>query len=611
MVRPTYEQVIERLDWLWAQLEASNSPYKLAPDIETKAGHLDCVGIAWSRTEAICIPFMSRERWEGYWTLEEEIEIHWRLARVLNHPRAWLVGQNWGYDQQYFARHQGYVPPLGRDTMLTHHAMFSHSQKGLDFLASMYNDHHLYWKDDGKEADLKVPEEKRWTYNCQDCVNTFEVEEHEREVIAGFEATWPELPRIVEFQNTVARAVTRMMLRGFRTDAPTRKAMSAELQARRAVILREITELLGHEINPLSPPQLQKLFYEDFGITPIKKRNAKGMYVPTMDEDALETIAGKVGVLKPLISRMLAVRKITKHNSTYVQMPLDIDGRLRCSFNVAGTVTYRFSSSENAFQSGGNLQNITTGDEDEEADVQLPNIRKLFLFDEGRIGFDLDGDSADLRIVTGESGCRQMQAYFAAGVKPYVEIAKEFYHDSSITKHHSSYKRMKALCHATNYYGTPQGLSTRIGLPVHDVDRMQKWYFGMCPEIKAWQEDVIKQINSRGWIRNPFGYRCWFVDRISQKSYRDGMAWIPQSSVGIFINHILVALDAAAEAGELPLELLLQVHDSLTGQWPSTLGMGVADEIKSRSRVPIQCQSGEIIIPVGLKTSTTSWGDCK
>lgn len=611
ITRPTIGQVRETLLDLWARLERAKEPLKLAPDIETRAGHIACLGIAWNRRDAICIPFMCVEREEGYWSLDEEMEVWRLLRRVLTHPRAFLVGQNWAYDQQYIWRWFWYLPPLGRDTMLTHHAMFSHSPKGLDFLASIYNDHHLYWKDDGKTWDAATGEDQLWVYNCQDCVNTFEVEEHEAQALSAFSESWPKLPEVESFQTRTARAVVRMMLRGMRTDEGARRTIGRELDARLALLQTEVNHICAHPVNINSPKQVQAVFYEELALTPVKKRNSHGGWSPTTDDDALDKIALREPALGPLCRRIQAMRSLDKFNSTFVEMRRDTDGRLRCSYNVAGTVTYRFSSSTNAFGSGGNLQNIPSGDEEEDAEVQLPNIRKLFLFDPDRIGFDLDGDSADLRIVTGESGCRQMQAYFAAGVKPYVEIAKEFYHDQSITKHHRSYKVMKALCHATNYYGTPAGLSVRIGLPVKDVERMQKWYFGMCPEIKAWQEDVIKQIDDRGWIENPFGYRCWFVDRKSQKDYRDGMAWIPQSSVGIFINRILVSLDEAAESGALPVELLLQVHDSLTGQWPSSLGMGPVDEIKSRSRVPIQCRSGEIVIPVGLKTSTTSWGDCK
>jgi DNA polymerase I-like protein with 3'-5' exonuclease and polymerase domains len=136
---------------------------------------------------------------------------------------------------------------------------------------------------------------------------------------------------------------------------------------------------------------------------------------------------------------------------------------------------------------------------------------------------------------------------------------------------------------------------------------MQKWYFGMCPEIRAWQEDIREQVRSRGWIENPFGYRMYYQDRYSEKLANEALAWTPQSSVGILINHALVQIDE-----QLPwCELLLQVHDSLNGQYPTELGEEAKREILRAATVPIQCRSGELVIPMGLKTSTVSWGACE
>jgi DNA polymerase-1 len=385
--------------------------------------------------------------------------------------------------------------------------------------------------------------------------------------------------------------------------------MAQALFTRIGELEKELFHIIGREVNFRSPQQMVDLFYRELNQVPIYSRGPGGTRGnPTCNEDALLKIAERQPLLRGVVSRILAIRSAGVFLSTFVKMPRDIDGRLRCSYNVAGTKTYRFSSAENAFGSGGNLQNVPSGDESEDALIQLPNIRRLFLFDPGMTGFDLDGDSADLRIVTGESGCRQMQAYFAAKAKPYVEIAREFYRDRTITKHHPSYKRMKALCHGSNYGGEPAGLSVRIGLPVHDVERIQKWYFGMCPEIAAWQADIRSQIEKRGYIQNPFGYRLYNWDRVSRQVFNEALAWTPQSTVGILINRILLAIDRT-----LPeVQLLLQVHDSLTGQYPSHLGDSMKARILSLAEsVEIPCKSGPIRVPAGIKTSSLSWGHCE
>lgn len=610
---PSAESIIAQLDnWdVSACLTDPPERFRIACDIETRGGHIACIGFAINRTTALTVPFMCVERHEGFWEAEEEFAIIMAIRRLLMNPRVEIIGQNWAYDAQYLHRWWFIPPRLGWDTMIAHHSMFSASPKSLDYLSSLYCKRHRYWKDDGRNWDpASMPETQFWRYNGEDCVRTFEIADAEEEAIDELVRWgWTRLPEVVAFQHRLQPAVVRMMLRGVRSDDVTRARMSIELMNRVGQIQAEIDQIAGEPLNIRSPKQMTEFFYDTLGQTPIFKRNPDGTRGNrTADDDALEKIAAREPLLRPFVARIQALRSAGVFSSTFLQMPRDVDGRLRCSYNVSGTKTYRFSSSENAFGSGGNLQNVPAGDEDEEALIPLPNIRKLFLFDRDREGFDLDGDSADLRIVTGESGCRAMQAYFEAKVKPYVEIAKEFYRDPTITKHHPSYKRMKALCHGSNYGGEAKGLSERIGLPVHDIERMQKWYFGMCPEIKAWQEDILRQGEHRGWIENPFGYRLYNHDRWSRKIGNEFLAWTPQSTVGVLINKILVEIDET-----LPeVELLLQVHDSLTGQYPQHLAPALRRQIvEIASSIEIPCRSGPIRVPAGLKVSTVSWGDCK
>lgn len=613
IIRPNYSQAVSTLNWIIEQLDRHPTQMPLSCDIETRAGHTACVGIAWSATEAICIPWMCVERLDGFWTLDQEANLIFLLLKIWRHPKASLTWQNGAYDHQYEYRWHFLCPTMGWDTMVAHHAMFSVSPKSLDHLSSLYCARHRYWKDDGRNWDpSSMPEEQYWGYNCEDGVRTFEIRQREEEAVEYLTTNgWPRLREVIDFQHRLQPAVVRMMLRGMRSDDKSRADMGYALTKRMGEIQAEIDMICGQPLNLRSPKQMVDFFYGVLNQTPIYKRNPDGSRGnPTCDDEALLKIQGRMPILAPLIARIQAMRSAGVFNSTFVEMVRDIDGRLRCSYNIAGTKTYRFSSSENAFGSGGNLQNIPSGDGDESPSeyIPLPNIRKLFLFDEGMEGFDLDGDSADLRIVTGESGCRAMQAYFQAKVKPYVEIAKEFYRDPTITKHHPSYKKMKALCHGSNYGGEPAGLSERIGLPVQDIERAQRWYFGMCPEIKAWQEDIKKQIVQRGYIENPFGYRLYNWDRPSRKLYNEALAWTPQSTVGILINRILLAIDQ-----NMPdVKLLLQVHDSLTGQFPIAVGATRKRELLAlASSVEIPCASGSITVPAGLKCSTTSWGDCE
>jgi hypothetical protein len=61
---------------------------------------------------------------------------------------------------------------------------------------------------------------------------------------------------------------------------------------------------------------------------------------------------------------------------------------------------------------------------------------------------------------------------------------------------------------------------------------------------------------------------------------------------------------------ELPeVQVLLQVHDSLAGQFPTHRAATLVPLMQTRSRIIIPYED-PLIIPTGLKTSVTSWGDC-
>jgi DNA polymerase I-like protein with 3'-5' exonuclease and polymerase domains len=238
--------------------------------------------------------------------------------------------------------------------------------------------------------------------------------------------------------------------------------------------------------------------------------------------------------------------------------------------------------------------------------MPMPNVRTMFIPDEGMEMGDLDLDSADLRIVTWESGCKGMKDLFREGQKPYLVVAREYYHDQSISKQHPAYQTFKKLCHGTNYMGKAAEIAGQCGLLVKEVERIQRWYFGMFPEIESWQQAFVKKCVRTATVSNAFGYKKRFLERIEGNVLNQMIAWVPQSTVAILINHAYVAIDR-----NLPLvEVLLQVHDSLTMQWPLDGRLGHIADVRRESSIAVPYPE-PLWIPVGLKTSTRSWGECE
>jgi DNA polymerase I-like protein with 3'-5' exonuclease and polymerase domains len=106
---------------------------------------------------------------------------------------------------------------------------------------------------------------------------------------------------------------------------------------------------------------MQDFFYGDLKLPVQIDRKTKR---PTLNAKAMAALAEKEPLLRPLVELIDKKRSLGVFLSTFCLMPLDTDGRMRCSFNVCGTETMRFSSSENAFGTGGNLQNIPKGDKE-------------------------------------------------------------------------------------------------------------------------------------------------------------------------------------------------------------------------------------------------------
>ncbi len=448
-----------------------------------------------------------------------------------------------------------------------------------------------------------------WTYNCLDCVYTREVGETETANLAKMG-----MVEIDAFQQKMFWPVLETMKRGVKIDLARRAKFASLLMEELAEREAYFQFVLGHQLNPRSPVQMAKLFYDDLGQPAIRKRGKGG--IPgsiTCDDEALRKISAREPILRPLIRNIQEYRSLGVFLSTFVKAPLDWDERMRTSYNICGTVEFRLSSSENAFGGGTNLQNVPMGGEEDDSDLVLPNIREIFVPDTGYTFFDKDLSKADLRVVTWEGDVKEMKAMLREGRDPYVETAREYYRDPTIVKTrpdgtpHPKYKIFKSFAHGTHYLGTAHGLAQRLGLTVHETDRAQRWYFGKYPGIKKWQADMIAKIKAKHYVENVFGNRRYYFDRIDDSVFREAIAWVPASTVAIYINKIWLNI----WENYPHIWILLQVHDSLAGQFPTHRRVECLKQLEEASQIILPYPDDPLIIPTGTKTSDVSWGDCK
>jgi DNA polymerase I-like protein with 3'-5' exonuclease and polymerase domains len=253
-------------------------------------------------------------------------------------------------------------------------------------------------------------------------------------------------------------------------------------------------------------------------------------------------------------------------------------------------------------------------------DFRLPNIRSMYIPNEGKTFFDMDLDRADLQVVVWEADDQMLKAALRLGadvhllnvysldnkepppLEELVETHPKYPDHRGPRKHKREFS--KVFCHATNYVGGPKTVAAHTGRSVHEIERAQKLWFVQHPGIKKWHERVQEQILRHRFVENRWGYRWYIFDRLDQL-LPEACAWIPQSTVGILINKIWIAFDV----GLPEVEVLLQVHDSLAGQFPSHRAQHLLPKMHEASRIVIPYDD-PLIIPTGIKTSRVSWGDC-
>ena len=669
-LRPNFSQTMDRLFWLKQQLDTGQLEW-IELDLETRGGHIATCGLSWTRLDAISIPFMCIGRQDGYWSFEEEAHIIWSLYQVLCHPRVRVRWQNGLYDAQYTWRHWHFVPRGAQDTMISQHTLWSDQPKSLAYQASTFADWYVYWKDEGKTWNPRtMPEDQLWNYNCLDDIYTREVGEVELDLIERFTSlppahtrAWPQARDIHTFQQSMFWPVLKAMQRGVKIIPANRNTLAAEVQEQIAHREELLVSMLGHSINPRSNGpggQMQKLFYEDLGQPVIMKRAKRGEPArPTLDDDALQKIAAREPLLKPLINCISDIRTLEIFLGNFILASLDVDGRMRCSYNIGGSEsgksapkTYRLSSSKNAFGSGGNLQNIPSeksksiGKAAQRGHLamlgdpySLPNVRSLFGPDPGFTFFDLDLDRADLQTVVWEADDQMLKAALRRGVDihllnafvidgrepPAMDelIPSHGKYDSWLTPMKLKREFAKAFCHGTNFGGKARTMAEHTGRSIHEIDRAQRIWFGAHPGIERWHGEIRDQVLKRLFVENKFKYRWYVFDR-PEGVIPEAIAWIPQSTTSIVINRLWMSLFQNAPENEWNLdvdymlkllakpalcEILMQVHDSVAGQFPTHLKEKIVPRILELAKIVVPYDD-PLIIPAGISTSEISWGDC-
>ena len=284
-----------------------------------------------------------------YFMESEEVEI-WRLyAEILGDTKIQKINQNISFDI-WFLYHQMGIFTRGElgDTMVAQHILYPDFPKGLDFICSIHT-REPYYKDDGKlwsrpQRDLK----RFWQYNAKDAAVAMEAwDKLYKEMIEG------EYLENYHFTMNMVEPLVFMQTKGILVDQEKLNATKKEVSILIEQKTEELNRMAKKPFNPGSPKQCQEYFYGTLGLKPYLN-NKTGR--PSTDDLALARIIRRDRI--PEARLVQEIRTLNKLSDSYLSVQLDRDGRIRCSYNIRGTVTGRLSSSKTIFGTGMNMQNI-------------------------------------------------------------------------------------------------------------------------------------------------------------------------------------------------------------------------------------------------------------
>lgn len=444
-------------------------------------------------------------------------------------------------------------------------------------------------------------------YNGLDCAVTLEV----------LEALLPQLDNqtaaTYQFERDLQAPILEMRVRGILVDQDQRVKVIREYEAKSKIIEDNLNTILkdgiGLELNWRSPAQLKHLFYEVLGLPSIKKRNSKNEYAPTVDREALERLDVHF-YAQPLISHILGLRDINKKIGV-LKTDIDADGRMRTSYNIAGTTTGRLSSSLSDFGTGTNLQNIEQ------------RLRSVFIADPGYKLAYIDKEQAESRAVGAIEwnlfrdgryldACESGDLHTAVCRLAWTELgwignlaADRAIAERPFYRQHSYRHMAKVLGHGTNYNGQPFTMAKHTKLEARLIEQFQQKYFEAFPAHRLWHAAVGLEIQLSGKLTTLTGRRRYFFGRRNDPStIREAIAYDPQGSVGDILNQDMLYVWRANI-----VQLLLQIHDAILIQYPEKDEEVILPQVLKLMENPLELKHDrQLLIPNEAKVGW-NWGE--
>lgn len=560
-INPTYRESMQWLD----ELDRDNaSDVPIAFDIESLANETACIGFAADPHSGFCINF--RDKTANRFEMSEELSIRRRIQELFNNNHRW-VAQNGNFDAYWLEyKDRINVPRNWFDTLLAHHTLYPRLPHNLGFLTTQYTEHPFY-KDEGKNWREGGNIDEFWEYNVKDCCITLECQRKLHTELKQQDMEKFFFEHVMRLQPHL----TWMTVSGILADLTLKEQISGDLHteldqkledfhssvraARSAILSDEI-----NAVNPNSPKQLQALFFDELrlvgrGRSTNNDNKTRILYNPKTSEES-----------KDMLRTHTIYKKDKKFLSTYADMEVDTDGRIRCEWKQFGTQAApgRLSSAGVLWGTGSNLQN------------QPIKSYPMFIADSGYMFSYFDLRQAEAKVVAYQWKVQGLIENFERAAQdeefdihrgnasrifqvPYADIPKEDYDDDGErTKRYLG----KRCVHGLNYRMLAPKLAEVCDIPIGMAFSAWAAYHRAFPEIqKAWR-DVIKEVRANKMLFTPLGRRMIFLEMITEDALESVIAFVPQSTIGDKVSSVIYLCHEDPKWPDNAM-ILLNIHDAL------------------------------------------------
>ncbi len=516
------------------------------------------ISVSWQPMTAAYIP-VGHQGLEAPQQLPLDLTLS-ALAEALTRPGVRVIGQNLKYDLTVLHRAGVAMPPVAFDAMIASHLVRPEQrQHNLNQIASDVLNYRMVSFADvaGKDGNFAaVPVEKATMYACEDADIVVRVKPS---LLSSLE-TMGLLSLFHDVELPLIPVLARMEMRGIRIDSDELQRQRLALREELSIIEEDLAEIAGHPFNPGSTKQVAEVLFDELGL-PVLERTKTG---PSTSAQVLAELA----VQHPLPGKLMEYRELRKLLTTYIEkLPLSVNPdtrRIHTSFHQTSTATGRLSSSDP------NLQNIpvrtTTGEK----------IRQAFVADSGFSLVAADYSQIELRLLAHLSQDRELIDAFVSGMDLHRLTAARVFGvppERVTDKLRSSAKRINF---GIIYGISPFGLAKQLGTSNAEAKTFIDRFYTAYPRTKEFMGELVEQATRLGYAETILGRRRPLPNltsrNVAARNYdrRNAINTPIQGSAADLIKLAMLHIDVRAQAGDLPVRMLLQIHDELVFEVPGS-----------------------------------------